>query len=651
MTMSSGPDSKQEIAQPNLTDILENDDVDLYLSDKDDPLNKIDDVSNEFDNSDLNNFRNNTNINNGTVEHNSENCVECTDMPIEVHCKECDEDFCRICFKLIHNSGKRGLHNITILKNDNTKTTNGLIGKKDQKTGNNIADGNKNQNEDEYEYSQEELAKLAQPFNLNDNESIGLLLLKQIKIQSKYIPLRLNHKERELFRLLNAALTVSEYTDKIDIFSYGSKTKKIVATLKELCSILCGLVISKNFKIGSELILDKNFKDNEDWFKNIFEIGRRYKIMNPNRFNDNFGKLCYIIMDSRLPDVKNLLEFDFYKPITTIYNYLNSREDKKILEMFDNPLLLNAVSEISPINKSRREIQKEIKIKEYSIEKIASTYSNGNGFNKEEIKQAIYSIGDYHTYINSNRKPIDRMIKRLKKFDSKVPVNEKIVGKYSLTIRAGRKNSRLSHDHTKQYDYVLQSLNLWSVVQKEMFQLWSLADDDLFNDQVIYKLVSTGQGLNRVKSCPSVHRKMYQILNEVKQKSGFWIGSSYIHLGDTTVPNALFFLDKYLQVPKIISPIDNTLLKLESDKNEEIFKKDKFLTQMIEEQYGGFSNLQLQICSSFFTEAFNGSGGDDWFNAGSCIDGRLTSTWEWANNIHKKDYHKFFLLSGFNGFN
>lgn len=29
----------------------------------------------------------------------------------------------------------------------------------------------------------------------------------------------------------------------------------------------------------------------------------------------------------------------------------------------------------------------------------------------------------------------------------------------------------------------------------------------------------------------------------------------------------------------------------------------------------------------FFTHGFDGSGGDNYFDAGSCIDGRLTSAW------------------------
>lgn len=38
------------------------------------------------------------------------------------------------------------------------------------------------------------------------------------------------------------------------------------------------------------------------------------------------------------------------------------------------------------------------------------------------------------------------------------------------------------------------------------------------------------------------------------------------------------------------------------------------------------------------------------FDAGSCIDGRLTSAWNWCSKLEKKAYYPIFKLSGFNGF-
>ena len=81
--------------------------------------------------------------------------------------------------------------------------------------------------------------------------------------RSRYIPLRLTLKERQRLRLLEAALSVSEYTDKVDVISYSkSKSARINAQLRELCGILCGLVLACDYKTGQELVVDHDFKLN-----------------------------------------------------------------------------------------------------------------------------------------------------------------------------------------------------------------------------------------------------------------------------------------------------------------------------------------------------------------------------------------------------
>ncbi len=77
-----------------------------------------------------------------------------------------------------------------------------------------------------------------------------------------------------------------------------------------------------------------------------------------------------------------------------------------------------------------------------------------------------------------------------------------------------------------------------------------LADQDLLSESHPYELRDTGQGVQRVQQAPRVLRAMQELLLEVQQRVGAanWVGSSVIHLGDSNVPNALTFIDKYPQV-------------------------------------------------------------------------------------------------------
>lgn len=150
--------------------------------------------------------------------------------------------------------------------------------------------------------------------------------------RARYIPLRLTLEERKFLRLLEATLNVSEYTDKVDIISSKDKVRctdtlhagrafsllplplatlhqlstlthlsppcavlllpllplspqmtRIKEQLRDLCSILSGLVVANDYKLGQKLLKDKEFSDNEAFFQNVFELGRRHKIRNPEK--------------------------------------------------------------------------------------------------------------------------------------------------------------------------------------------------------------------------------------------------------------------------------------------------------------------------------------------------------------------------------
>ena len=98
----------------------------------------------------------------------------------------------------------------------------------------------------------------------------------------------------------------------------------------------------------------------------------------------------------------------------------------------------------------RREIQRDIRAKERAIETLSAKYCREPRLPQETVRQALYSIGDNHAFLRTNRDPCDRMIGYLQKYFHPTQVRDK-KGADSLAIRSGRGGSRLSHDHARQY--------------------------------------------------------------------------------------------------------------------------------------------------------------------------------------------------------
>lgn len=253
----------------------------------------------------------------------------------------------------------------------------------------------------------------------------------------------------------------------------------------------------------------------------------------------------------------------------------------------------------------------------------------------QDIERVLYSIGDGMSYAAGNTRPVAKMIELLTTHFSHKE------GRYSLAIRNGRGGSCLSHDHGTQYTFVLQSLTLWREIMSKLYRCWQAADADLLSARSGYRLVNTGQGLNRVQPASNVSQLMGSMLSKVQREAGGWVGLSVVHLGDRDVPNALWFIDKYNQVPRILGPLVVVLEQLDT------LAADPGLNKYLERTFGGVHETRMAILQDFFKHAFDGSGDD----GGSCIDGRLTSSWNWCSNLSKKKFYNVFLLAGFKSFN
>jgi len=356
-----------------------------------------------------------------------------------------------------------------------------------------------------------------------------------------------------------------------------------------------------------------------------------------------YGKLVHVLMDSQKDEILELMECRLVRPISTVHTYLEEKGCSEILTKHMS-LILDATAEIDGHGKPRRQIDAEIRKKEQSFKTLMRTcLRQYPQLDEDDFERCMRSIGDNHNYLQWARSPVDRIIGWLKGWwDPDAPPADQ---RFNLGIRMGYGGARLSHDHNRQFNYVLQSLTLWREILHEMFQLWYLAESDLLEQGNTYRLCDTGQGLNRIQRCPRIARAMRVVITRIQRKVGGWVGSSVVHLGDHNVPNALTFIDKYNQVPRILNPIVITLKNL-----PRLCREKPQIHAFVKNNYGDIETCCKVILTDFFRHGFDGSGADNFFDAGSCIDGRLTSAWNWCENISKKSYYPIFQMTGFQTF-
>lgn len=181
-------------------------------------------------------------------------CVECEDQPYALTCHECADVYCELCFMALHRKGKRRHHSTSKIQEPASPATPALshsskLLKLSTVDGCVSESDSKDENQD---------FSTSPSLSLQPNPPASTKLSSSLAERAKWIPLRLSFKERKMLRLLEAALTVSEYTDKIDVISHHfNKTQRIVAQIKDLCAILCGLVVASDYQTGQALIGDK----------------------------------------------------------------------------------------------------------------------------------------------------------------------------------------------------------------------------------------------------------------------------------------------------------------------------------------------------------------------------------------------------------
>ncbi|GET93448.1 hypothetical protein, conserved [Leishmania tarentolae] len=460
-------------------------------------------------------------------------------------------------------------------------------------------------------------------------------------------PLRLTDLERQKLQIIVAALKVSEYTDDVDDFMrpYG-KEGRMEAAIQEFIDIVVGLSIAsdaipRSVK-NSFLAGDVKVATMVPLLEDLFEIMRRHKRLNPFSHRSEFGKLMMMLQDLQKRSIQRALKVEstLVIPVRTVGVALAG-------------ICCEALADDEAV---RTEYLKKMGAeKQAGMYSLIDRYSEGDEHRREVLEHCLRSIDDVYSFIQSNTQPLRTLRRWLSREFEPLPPNDV----YSISIRHGCSGACFTHNHATHCQYVTESLLLWENVQKNILNLWEAAEDDmLVEGQGQYVVANTGQGFHRICSAPRSYGVMSRLVRDTEQRMGGWVGIKVIHLGDRDVPNPLVFIDKYTVIPRLVKPIVQTLRALryvfhEEDEEEEghpqvVHEYDNYtgLRNLLRSKYHSYGELMMIILSDFFKHAFDGSGD----NGGSCIDGRLTSAWNWCHQLHKKKYYDAFVLTGFSGF-
>ena len=118
-----------------------------------------------------------------------------------------------------------------------------------------------------------------------------------------------------------------------------------------MLSIISGMLVVSKGKRGQDLIQDRAVSDNEQLFASIFEVGRRHKVMNPDKMRSTYGKLMFMLQDTQAYEIQSSIGFQCVRTIVTVHTELEQLGAEALL---DEEELVDAVAPVQ-VRSGRRE--------------------------------------------------------------------------------------------------------------------------------------------------------------------------------------------------------------------------------------------------------------------------------------------------------
>jgi hypothetical protein len=256
----------------------------------------------------------------------------------------------------------------------------------------------------------------------------------------------------------------------------SSKLTRMQEQLDDLLNIIGGLCVAADMRDGRKLLMGEASSDSAaDFYGSVFEVGRRFKIMSPDKMRGTYGKLVHVLMDAAQPDVRQLVGFSCVEPIHTVYGELL---EASLLELLDDPELSVATHQIVGGDQARHAQHKAEATRRLCLK--YAPLSNGR-LAETDIERILHSLGDADAFLAFNRRPVERARELLREHISPKAVQ---APEHSLAITIGREGARLSHSHSTQFAFVDQSLRLWNEIMSDFYRC-----DLLYNINIIFILI------------------------------------------------------------------------------------------------------------------------------------------------------------------
>lgn len=375
------------------------------------------------------------------------------------------------------------------------------------------------------------------PLERKAREAAGLRLAK-LRKSAPFTPLRLNEEERKILQVLLSALNTCQYTDKVDVATYTGRGAIIDQQLRETWATLLGLAVaagdaeqvfddsttSSNRMLGDNAIrsihgynicshdFDVGPKGAE-YINRACEIGRRYKMMNPDKMRTEYGTLINMLQDAAQQRCRGGRAGGVHIRSCSVETVHTALASLALTEfMWDLDVALATKTIVPWETDPEKALIVTETMKSEASQRVIQRFSGPN-IPEERIKLILDSLADADAYTVMNTRQTQRMIQLLQEnFHSEVPKRHPEFGDgpmcwlFGLEIASGKGGSRLSHDHDEQWHYVMQTYALWLEILGRFHEFWMAAEYDLLKEGpgAAPSLRNTGQGLNRVQDAAKI---------------------------------------------------------------------------------------------------------------------------------------------------